>query len=1080
MRENRNHRLKVYLSIIICFVSTASLMAQIKGKVIDEEGKGLPGVSVVEKGTINGTITDINGNYQINLKDKETARLVFSILGFFNQEITVNNRSEINISMQKGIAAIDEVVVVGYGTQTRREVTSSISSISNLDDRGGANIGQVLQGKAAGLQVTNTDATPGAPMRITVRGTNSINAGVEPLWIIDGVPVESEQANSEIRSSAGVMDVHNPLAYLNIDDIESIEVLKDAASTSIYGSRGANGVILVTTKQGKAGIANVRFNYEQGILEAVNYKTYLNTGQHYEMIDEMGANSNRDVSGFIPNFFLNNDPKYDFYTREYAEGIDNNWLDIVLRTGRYNKLTSSVSGGNEGTKYYVSVFKKHDEGVIVGDERNDYGLTSNVQFDISKKLTTKVIGRFGYNDNQRAQKAGSVANNDIGLQNRGGSAGWKSINRSSVPMIPIYTPDGEYFDIYGGYNPYPSMNGGFQYNGGKEYLANLVLDVNYKLSKNLQISAKGAYSNSTRSQLYYIDKSIRLKSADNPVGSSRGIQRALINRNYTANGFVQYNKRLKDFKFDVMAGTELFEKYSEIQVSDYEDLQSQKVSLGNTAAATFIQGRYSDYSNLFLSVFSRINTSYKGKYLLGLSARRDGSSLFAPSNRWGDFAAVSGGWIISDEAFFQNVEMINMLKLRSSFGSTGNASIPAFKWLNTFSTFPEYGEDAALTMGNLATDNLTWERSYTFDLALEFDLLKNRLNGSVGYYRTRTEDMLLETPVALSLGIYSENSGPTAMVNIGQMYNKGIEFQLNSVNINSPKFKWETNINFSTNKNKVGQLAQGVQSPLQIGFSPAFGNTLQLNSVWTDKRLGRYYIAEYAGLDNEGFETIYEIDRPLFESSNGQITQKTGNIIRATAQNIQTNRIYHDNKTGLPTYFGGFFNSFLVSNFTLDVGFVFSGGNYIYDQTVDQNGLVFRGNNPIDSRIYGNTFIPGVRENTKYPVQTWQNQDYEGNQLGVQHTGHLHRGDFIRLQNMSLSYNLPQEWLKSVKIRSAKIYCNMNNLFVWSPFKSFDPEFVNYGDIHAVTSDRNIGQGYIQYDPFPKARTFTMGVNLNL
>jgi len=274
-------------------------------------------------------------------------------------------------------------------------------------------------------------------------------------------------------------------------------------------------------------------------------------------------------------------------------------------------------------------------------------------------------------------------------------------------------------------------------------------------------------------------------------------------------------------------------------------------------------------------------------------------------------------------------------------------------------------------------------------------------------------------------------------------------------------------------------LADGIKNPLQISYTPAFGSDLALNSVWTGHRLGRFYIAEYAGLDSEGFQTIYEIDQQKFDESGMTVTEKTGNVVRATSENVQKNRIYHEEKTGLPTYFGGISNTFSWKGLTLNIAMSFSGGNYIYDQTVQRNGFVYDGRRVLDADLYGNTWLQGVREDAKYPIQTKNNKDHEGKALSAEHTAYLHKGDYLRLQNVGLSYNFPKSLVNKLKLSNVTIYANVSNLFVWSYFKSFDPEFVNYGDVHAVTADRNLGQGYIKNDPFPKARTYSGGVRVS-
>jgi len=1065
----------VCILAIFCFLETN---AQVTGKVSDATGEGLPGVNIMEKGTTNGTITDFSGNFNLQTINEKPI-LLFSFIGFENKELACSNGEVLDVVLKEDVALLSEVVAVGYGTQIKREVTSSMSTIKVTEDEGGQSIGNLLQGKASGLQITNTDASPGASMRVTVRGTNSINSGVEPLWVIDGIPVNSDQEDSNIRTPGG-SEVYNPLADLNTDDIESIQVLKDAASTSIYGSRGANGVILVTTKQGDLGKTKVSVNIEGGVSEAVNYKTYLNGEKYFEMVDEMHANSGIDDPDFYPGIFDYDNPKYAFYNREYAETVNNDWIDMLLKRGYYHKAYAALSGGAKGTKYFVSFYNKNQEGVMVGDKRNDSGVSLKLNFTYSKKLSGGVNTYLSLADYESAQKGGGVASRtNVGVSNWGGRGGWRALNSTALPVYPIYTPEGDYFDPFGGYAPYVASLRENQLNENKQYSANLNAFLDYKPFKGFKISVKGGINYTNRSQFLYTSEVIRRKSADEPRGSARGVSNKKTYFNKTLNSIFSYEKRVQDMNLNFMAGAEVFEKGVEVAMSDFEDLQSQQISMGDVTAATFLRGSYYHTMNNFLSFFGRFNGSLKNKYLLGFSLRYDGSSVFAPKNRWGGFGSVSGGWIVSDEGFMKELSALNLLKIRASYGSTGNASIPSFMWQNNYQTWPLYGEGTAYIPGNMGTDNLTWERSYTLDAAIDFGVLKNRISGSVGYYRTRTEDMLLNTPIAPSHGIYSRNNGPTALLNVGEMFNQGIELEITSTNINTKNFSWKTSFNIATNKNEVGELADGIKNPLQISYTPAFGSDLALNSVWTGHRLGRFYIAEYAGLDSEGFQTIYEIDQQKFDESGMTVTEKTGNVVRATSENVQKNRIYHEEKTGLPTYFGGISNTFSWKGLTLNIAMSFSGGNYIYDQTVQRNGFVYDGRRVLDADLYGNTWLQGVREDAKYPIQTKNNKDHEGKALSAEHTAYLHKGDYLRLQNVGLSYNFPKSLVNKLKLSNVTIYANVSNLFVWSYFKSFDPEFVNYGDVHAVTADRNLGQGYIKNDPFPKARTYSGGVRVS-
>lgn len=1072
--------------------STVVIYAQnrVTGVVTSEaDGAPLPGVSITVKGTTTGATTDANGRYAIIAPEK--SRLVFSFIGYLAQEIAIGNNSTINVQMTVDTKQLNEVVVVGYGSQVKRDVTGAIATVK------GADIAQVpvpsfdaaLQGRAAGLQVSQAGGAPGSVVRVQIRGTGSISSGTEPLYVIDGMIIFQDIAGIAGGRSNNTL---NPLANLNPNDIESIEVLKDAAATAIYGSRGANGVIIVTTKTGKKGQARTTVDVNRGVSNAINLIPYASGSQWLQMVDQARQNTvgfgiPTGQERFDPLVLSNNalptpagiaGPQFGpltTWTRALADQTNTDWANQLLRQGTVTEANVSTSNGFDRGGFFISGQYRDEEGILKTHRLQRYAFRANLDFAVSEKVRAGAKVTFSYLDFNQPQVGIGNNGGGIGRQNFGATGGWAQANVGSLPIMPVFNPDGTYFDPLRGRNVVAGQDPNNFSNRTNQNRTIGTAFLEYRVLKDLSLRGEASVDFLNSNSIYWASDVIRY----NRVGEDQG--RFINNRN--VNGYATYTKRFgNEHDLQVVAGTELQKTVQRRQDYAYEGLVGSQqeigeIANGSTQFITAVSGIFGD--RFFLSYFGRANYKYKDKYLLGVSFRRDGSTAFGPNNRYGNFPAVSAGWILSNEKFAQNgfLNKFNLLKLRASYGVTGNANIPSFAFLNNFINWPVYGNAPSLGLSVLANPNITWEQNRQFDAALEFGLWNNRVSGSIGYYNRFSQDMLLNVPVAPNIGIASAN--PSVITNIGDLRNSGIELQISSVNLNKGGFQWRTDFNFSTARNQVERLTPQFEIlpsgslPVAVGIQSGVGIT-QIGG-----QLATYYLAEYAGLDQQGYETIYEIDQNALRQTGK--TVKTGNVLRATQQNINANRIVQEGKTSLPTWFGGMNNTFSFKGIELSALFTFQGGNYIYDGHEETTSYVRTGTNQIRASVVGNTWTE-QNTNATYPRLTWNlrdnNLDAQGRPaaqvLGTRTTRFLHRGDFLRLRTLQVAYNIPKVVTQKLKLQNIRVYANGQNLWTLTKFPGLDPELVVLGG----NQDRNLNQGLVGNLPLPQVRTWNAGLSV--
>lgn len=859
--------LVLMIGLILPTLSVWGQNATITGKVVDPKGEPLVGVSVLEQGTTNGTVTDMNGRYSIVVQ-KDSSPLRFSYMGFDNQEIVPGKRRVIDVTLTENSVVIDDVVVIAYGTKKRRDMIGSVSKIKSdeMSLMQGGRFENSLQGLASGVQVVN-DGMPGSTPQIKIRGIGSIASGSDPLWVVDGI-------------------VGGGSTMVNSNDIESIEVLKDAAATAIYGSRGANGVIIVTTKKGKKGGLKFDVHYEGGITPITNSDLGLaSTKTYFNIMDE--ARANVGLNPLDPQKDII-EPYYSNWTspitREEAMNTDMDWVDLVTRMGHFHDINVALNQGGENSTTYASVNYRSDESSLKGLSMNAVSARLNSEF--KKGIVTLGTQSFLKFDRKKSTNKWAVVSDKF-------------------PWRKVYDPE----DPTGYWNPqmadgHPTatLDNDYQLSTGENFSfrTTLYMDVNLKWIKGLSVRADASYGYGLAQSDYWLSGLI---TNTGNVDGNQGNKSKKTTKSQQYHAFAKYNREWTDHGLDIVTGIEANRSYTDNAVVAGKNLsgefQEPKIigtMLGNNSA--YIGGE-----SYTFSFFNRIDYKFKQRYLLGASFVREGSSKFVKENRFGDFYSVSGGWIISDEAFMRNAGFISLLKLRGSYGETGNQNIPSEVTKNSYSIKSKqyYNNMQNMFLWNIANKAAKWEKNKSIDLGLDYALFNNKVNGSIAYYRRTTSDMLMRVQLPASAGI--TNSGGNAdnnsmWANVGSMYNQGFEFDIN-VTLVKKDFEWNMNYNLTTNMNKVTALDASVDAK-----GTGIINTRPGAITKKDLALGTYFMAEWAGVDPEkGIGMIYEIDLDRYNKT-GE-TVKTGRLIPATQSNVNKHRIIQEGKTALPKVYMG-------------------------------------------------------------------------------------------------------------------------------------------------------------------------------
>ena len=984
---------------------------QVTGTVTgSDDGLGLPGVSVIIKGTTTGSSTNIDGKYAIDAKSTDI--LVFSFVGMQSQEVLVGDQNVIDIVLSALSVGMDEVVVVAYGSQRKRDLTGSVAGIKSeqLKNVPIPSFENALQGQTAGVQI-NTSSRTGEANSVRIRGTSSIGASSQPLYVIDGVP-----QGDYIIGYTGNNTQQSPLANINPNDIESIQVLKDAASSSLYGARASNGVILITTKRGKAGKTQIDFSYYGGILKETNTFDVLNGTQFAELWNESNFNAG------------DSDPQI---LGSPEEQINTNWWDAVSRTGSIHEWSLSARGGNEKTQFYTGFSYRQEEGYTIGDEFDRLSTRVNVDHKFSEKL--KFGSNIGFSRvvNQRISNNNSVSSPSTSA----------FLNYPNVPIYgdgsELYGPEGTFYDGRG-----VNVFNNIAYNLVKEDEENSHEAITIRPFINLFAEYEIIPDLVFRSEwgLDYIDVSEKVfwgvNSGDG--GGSGGIGQALSYRrtNWIQTQTLRYSKTFNEVhNFSALLGFSYQETRSENSNVTGEGFPNNDLSSLDNAANITNGG--SSISDVALDgYFSRINYNYDNKYFAEFSLRRDGSSRFGENDKYAYFPAGSLAWVVSDEDFLSENEWLTFLKVRTSYGLTGNSEVLSDATSEaTGANFPsrglyiggsDYAGQPGLAPSQLANPDLKWEQTAQFNVGLNIGLFNNRVELEADYYIKKTKDLLLNV-ILPSVSGYEDYFD-----NIGKLENKGFEFNLNTRNF-VKDFKWNTNFNIAFNRNKITNLDGQI---ITNGISRAIEG----------EPIGVFFTVKYAGVDpDNGNALYYDLDGNKTSTYSDEFRQIVGDPN--------------------PDFTGGLTNTFSYKGVDLSVllqfvygndiyrdagRFVSNNANSIWNQSVDQ---LNRWQKPGDI-----TDVPRA-------------ELFSGNGSG-RSSRWIEDGSYLRVKNITLGYTLPKTIVERLHLRNVRIFAQAQNWFTFDDYSGHDPEVSSEGTV-------NIGQGQ-DFFQAPPSKTLTFGVNIGL
>lgn len=1025
--------------LLILLMSTGYSIGQqkkymLKGVVVEKNTSiPLPGASISIKGKQVGTITDPNGNFKLRVSPKDV--IVISFIGFISRQIAVEGQKQVNVALDTDNAKLEEVVVTGYGTTKAKDITGSVKSVrlKNIQDNAATSVDQMLQGRLAGVRLNMGEGSPGQFMNFEIRGSNSITGSSDPLFVVDGFPQDDPSYVSTISP----------------DDIERVDILKDASATAIYGARGANGVVIISTKKGTLGSTKISFSVQEGINE-VPHERRLDVLSPYEFVTlqkEMGATNWGDIE-------------------QYRSEKGTNWQDEIFRYGRFKRYNLNLMGGSKKTRFFTSFGFVDEQGSMIETGFKRY--TGRLKLD--------------HDLNKRAKIGINVAYTNTEYSGMKISTEQVSAVKSAIMFRPVLPFDSdldldendeqEVFDA-GYFPPVKTLENTDRSEPRDVVQVNGLFD--YKITKNLKFHSTVGYTYDAKAiKIFYNEGT---NQAERGVAGINGSLKNIQRKSWVNENTLSYNVKKGGHKLSVLGGvtfqeTTIFTSFMQSNNFPFDDFGWNDFSMG-----IYPQISHSNLQNrTLMSGLSRVNYNYKEKYLLTASFRVDGSSKFPKENKFGYFPSFAVAWRAGEEPLIKNLNLFSNLKVKGGYGATGNNRIGDFDAIVTYGTgMGTYWGNKyypGVAQNKLANTDLKWETTQQVNAGIDMGFVNNRITLEAEAYYKYTNDLLLDALVPPSVGFTGVKE------NRGSIINKGVELSLNTVNFHTKDFQWNSSFNISFNRNKVDKLSQGESQRL---YNPNVGN------IFSEEKIYGLFVGESVGvMYGYKYDGLYQLDDFVHDPQNNELTLKEGVVaLEHNAGELGPGmpkykdlngdgKVNENDRTVIgnphPKHFGGFHNYLRYKGIDLSVLLTWSYGNDIFNGNRSAFGVVYSQKNRNYLGEVANRWTP---EN---PVESgvWRAPFGDNNYIPV-YKGKMmsdywiEDGSYIRIKNVALGYSIPREWLNKHKIEKLRLSLSVDNLFVFSKYSGYDPEV-------SVKSEA-LYQG-IDYSAYPRARTYTLGLNL--
>ena len=1037
---------KLVSLIVMLLISVTMLMAQdrtVSGVVLSSsDGEPIIGASVLVSGTTIGSATDIDGRFEIKNVPADRKELTISYIGFTTRVVKITNKS-MTVMLESELEDLDEVVVVAYGTVKSKSLTSSIASVKGeaLKDVPGSSVDGMLQGRAAGVMISTGSSNVGDAPVINIRGVASITSSTTPLYVVDGMPINTDNISSATA--------FNPIADINPADIKSIDILKDAAATAMYGSRAAAGVVLITTKNGQSsGKAKLTYDYAFNLNVPTEFTKTMNAEQYVEMKTLGRINSGYETA--------DGDHMYNLMKDSKGNIINTNWTDLLFQTGNSHNHNLNVSGGNDKAQYYVGLGYQTQQGIAVHDDYERFSFKGNATIKANKWI------KLGMNT--------SYTNSMVSHVDAGRGSGIYSINGFSrmalilPPNVPIYNEDGTPYVRAGHYVGSGANKFNVSYYNPATYL-----DEQFTETQNNRIIANGyleynPFKGLTLKSQFGIDWTFMFGTAFRSPNGGDGYSSGGSSSNYqnfqkiwTWTNTADYNFSIKKNHFDVLAGVEATDTQNRNMSRGATTLADPNMLFPEAAYLTYTGGGSRGESSMF-SYITRFAYDYANRYYFTANWRRDGLSKLG--TQWGNFWGLSGAWRISDEKFMKPAKSwLSDLKLKASYGVVGNASVGNYASRSLYGS-AYYNGNASYRPNNYNDAKLGWEQTGTFDVGFSAALFGGRFNVDVDYFYSKSKDLILATPIAYSAGIYDASNGSAISTNLGKAMNKGLEIGLSGTVLQRGKFSWNSNFNISFVKNEVVELAEDILEDV-AGY----------NITTEGKSMAQLYVYPTSGIDretgrrivdlNDGTQAalVYQGGAHYYRYVNGKITDEQ------VSSSLWTPIIAGGTK---PTYYGGWTNTLKYGHWDATLFFQFSGGNKIYNGTKATASDQRFWNNSED--YYKKAWRkPG--DKAVYAKPEYSDNTSNGSANAI--SDWVESGDYLRFKNILIGYTFDTKGIqKSLGISGIRVYAQATNLFCITSYTGMDPE------VSSLAYKANTGSG-IDKNTTPLTRTWTFGVNVS-